>query len=186
MDKRVVKTKRDIKDSFLKLLENKNYNDITIQDILNESNIARSTFYMHFESKEDILSSITEDIFEHISSSNLEKENHHDFSNKKDFKHIFLHMLTHFYEDRNVLKAVFDNDSYGVFLKLLHHSIIELIETNENIFLTNNNVPESLTKKIVTIDIMNIIKRWIKEDDFSSTPEDICNYFYTLSKGFIK
>ena len=175
MDKRVVKTKRDIKDSFLKLLENKNYNDITIQDILNESNIARSTFYMHFESKEDILSSITEDIFEHISSSNLEKENHHDFSNKKDFKHIFLHMLTHFYEDRNVLKAVFDNDS-----------IIELIETNENIFLTNNNVPESLTKKIVTIDIMNIIKRWIKEDDFSSTPEDICNYFYTLSKGFIK
>lgn len=69
MDKRVIKTKKDIKDSFLKILESKNYNDITIQDILNDSKVARSTFYQHFDSKEDILQSITEDIFEHINSS---------------------------------------------------------------------------------------------------------------------
>lgn len=186
MDKRVIKTKKDIKDSFLKILESKNYNDITIQDILNDSKVARSTFYQHFDSKEDILQSITEDIFEHINSSSLEKENNHDFSNKEDFKDIFLHMLTHFYEDRNVLKAVFDNESYGIFLKLLHHLMIDLINKYKDSIIASNEIPESLIIKITIIDIMNTIKWWIKEDDFKSSPSEICDYFYKLSKSYLK
>ena len=186
MDKRVIKTKKDIKDSFLKLLKEKNYNDITINDILNESKIARSTFYEHFKSKEDILSSLSEDIFIHITSSNLKKEDNHDFSSSNNFKDLLLHMLYHLYEEKDILNIIFKNESRGTFLKLLHHSIIDLISSNEKELINDSKIPSSLASKIVIIDIMNIIKWWIEIDNFNSTPNTILNYFEIISKEYIK
>ncbi len=186
MDKRVIKTKQDIKNGFLNLLKIKNYNDITIENILKESNVARSTFYEHFKSKEDILSSLSEDIFTHITSINLEKELHHDFSSKNNFKDLLLHMFYHFYEDKEILKIIFENESRGTFLKLLHHSIIDLMNKYDKEIINDSKIPFSLSKKIIIIDLMNLIKWWIEENNFNELPPSIYNYFEIISKEYIK
>ncbi len=54
-DQRVLRTQRHIKNSFIQLLQSKGYNKITIQDIADESEINRNTFYLHFRDKEDLL-----------------------------------------------------------------------------------------------------------------------------------
>ncbi len=57
-DKRAVArkgTERRVYDAFLKLLEQKGYGSITVSDIINESDVARSTFYRHFSSVYDVL-----------------------------------------------------------------------------------------------------------------------------------
>ena len=52
-DLRVIKTKKNIEESFLRLLEKKSFSEITVQNILDEALINRSTFYKHYSDKYD-------------------------------------------------------------------------------------------------------------------------------------
>ena len=60
MDKRVVKTRHLIYQAFATVLKEKGYSKMTVEDILQASGVSRSTFYTHFRTKEDVLSSISE------------------------------------------------------------------------------------------------------------------------------
>jgi len=54
-DKRIVRSKMLLKQTFLSLLEKKKIKYITITEIVEKANYNRGTFYAHFESKEDLL-----------------------------------------------------------------------------------------------------------------------------------
>ena len=58
LDRRVRYTKQVIKDSFLELLENNNYEDITVKAVCQKADINRATFYSHYET----LSALMEEI----------------------------------------------------------------------------------------------------------------------------
>lgn len=54
-DVRTRQTKKLIIDTMFKLLEKKDFDDITINDICNHAAISRTTFYFHFDDKFDLL-----------------------------------------------------------------------------------------------------------------------------------
>lgn len=58
MDKRIEKTYDKIQHAYSRLIINKDYDDITVNDICNEANIKRPTFYNHFKDKDDFLTKI--------------------------------------------------------------------------------------------------------------------------------
>ena len=80
MDRRQRKTRQAIYDAFTTLLEKKNYSNITVQDIIDEADVGRSTFYSHFETKDELLKSLCTEIFNHVFSEKLVKESTHDFT----------------------------------------------------------------------------------------------------------
>ena len=55
MDRREEKTIETIYQAFTNLINTKDFDDITIQNILDEAKIGRSTFYCHFKTKNDLL-----------------------------------------------------------------------------------------------------------------------------------
>ncbi len=55
MNPRVLKTKSSIMGAFLDLMTEKKYESITIRDIVQRAGINRSTFYLHFLDKEDLM-----------------------------------------------------------------------------------------------------------------------------------
>lgn len=66
MDRRQRKTRAAIFAAFTHLLENKSYSSLTIQDIIDEADIGRTTFYAHFETKDELLKAICSDILDHV------------------------------------------------------------------------------------------------------------------------
>jgi AcrR family transcriptional regulator len=54
-DRRVRRTHRRLKEALLELIEERDYDGITIEEITERADVARSTFYSHFGSKEDLL-----------------------------------------------------------------------------------------------------------------------------------
>ena len=65
MDRRQSKTRKAVFNAFVELLSEKGYSNTTIQDIITRADIGRSTFYSHFETKDDLLNALCESIFEH-------------------------------------------------------------------------------------------------------------------------
>lgn len=55
LDRRIEKTRSAIFLSFFELLQKKRYSTITIQEIIDQANVGRTTFYAHFPSKDDLL-----------------------------------------------------------------------------------------------------------------------------------
>src|SRR4026207_1338777 len=56
-DRRAQRARRLASRALIRLMLEKRYNDITVQDIIDRANIGRSTFYAHYLDKEDLLTS---------------------------------------------------------------------------------------------------------------------------------
>ena len=73
-DARIVRTRNRLGDALVALLHERNFDDITVQDVLDRARVGRSTFYVHFRDKNDLFLSDVEEFFE-LSSSLLKRHN---------------------------------------------------------------------------------------------------------------
>ncbi len=62
LDRRVLKSKRALKEALLALMHKKSFKEITITDIVQKADLNRGTFYKHYTYKEDLLLEIIDDI----------------------------------------------------------------------------------------------------------------------------
>ena len=66
MDRRIEKTRKAIFDAFDALIVKFDYAKISVQNIINKAGVGRSTFYLHFTTKNDLLRAKCVDLFERI------------------------------------------------------------------------------------------------------------------------
>src|SRR5258708_25793967 len=59
-DRRVQRTRELLQKALIDLISECDYAAITIQDIVDRANVARTTFYVHFNSKDDLFMSCRE------------------------------------------------------------------------------------------------------------------------------
>ncbi len=63
-DRRIQKTRRALHEALISLMMQKKYEWISVQDILDRANVGRSTFYMHYRDKEELLLDGLNDLWE--------------------------------------------------------------------------------------------------------------------------
>ena len=68
-DARVRRTRDALGDALVALMQQKPFETITVQDVLDRAQISRSTFYSHYSDKDDLLMSDAEEFFEAISTA---------------------------------------------------------------------------------------------------------------------
>ncbi|MBE6783562.1 MAG: TetR family transcriptional regulator [Ruminococcaceae bacterium] len=86
-DKRILKTKKNLKNTLLELLDEKSFEQITVKEICERSATSRITFYTHFADKYELLDSIFQ---EYLASARnqyaeLQKKNNPDSDPVKSF-----------------------------------------------------------------------------------------------------
>jgi AcrR family transcriptional regulator len=68
-DARVQRTRSQLGQALITLILEKSIRDVTVQDVLDRSGVGRSTFYLHFRDKDDLLISQLEMFLEVMSNS---------------------------------------------------------------------------------------------------------------------
>ena len=106
MDRRQRKTRTAIFKAFILLLSKKNYNKITVAEILELADVGRATFYSHFETKDYLLKELCAELFDHVfETGNKDNDRFNIFhcdANDSVFLHLFKHLKNN---DNNIFKC---------------------------------------------------------------------------------
>ncbi|MBQ6020764.1 MAG: TetR/AcrR family transcriptional regulator, partial [Clostridia bacterium] len=82
-DKRIRRTKQNIRNALFRLLEEKNIEKITVAEIVRQADINRSTFYFYYEDINDLFRQTEKEVFETFVRDIVATDA--DFLEKKDF-----------------------------------------------------------------------------------------------------
>lgn len=124
MDKRVEKTRKAIMDSLMELILLYDYNKITVKMITERANIGRKTFYLHYNSIEDVIND-----YKVSTSIALEKSMSKNFMNsEKDIHNIFIDLTELIKKNLGFYKRIAKNDTYY----FMRNVFEEMLETTIN------------------------------------------------------
>jgi AcrR family transcriptional regulator len=97
-DRRIERTRQLLRDALLALIADKGYHAITVQDVTDRANVARTTFYLHFKDIDDLLFSSMAAMYEELMSKWLQRTpsiivdegeaNPHAYGDTEDFEHV--------------------------------------------------------------------------------------------------
>ena len=175
MDRRQKRTRQAVFNAFTGLLEEKPYAAISVQDIIDRADIGRSTFYSHFETKDDLLKALSTEIFEHVFSNDLSKEMTHDFSGgRHEIRAEITHLLYHLDESRPYLKGILACESGELFMEYFKGYLSELFE--EELNRRKTDIPKAYLLNHLVCDFAETVRWWMKNEEY--TPEEISRFFF--------
>ncbi len=68
-ERRILRTRDTLGDALIALMQERNFEEITVQDVLDRAGVGRSTFYVHYRDKDDLFLSDVEDFLERVSTA---------------------------------------------------------------------------------------------------------------------
>ena len=74
LDRRVQRTRELLRNALMQLIQEKGYDAVTIEEITERANLGRTTFYLHYQSKDDLLLDHHADFTTHLNLERLSRE----------------------------------------------------------------------------------------------------------------
>ena len=205
LDRRVQKTRKLLQDALIELVAEKSYESVSIREILETANVGRSTFYAHFQDKDQLLRSILDrldELFEQHEKLFLDA--------KKNFGNVeFMNLTQEFSptlslfqfvgKNHRFFKPTLGNRGYGIFAKPVYdyvfahvHGIFTKPVRNDMVadmhesfkILKSHEKYGSLESEIAAhyfvSALMGILVWWV-EKDMPCTAEEIDRLFRQLA-----
>ena len=141
-DPRVRKTRHAMRMAFFALLEKKGYDSISIQDIADEAQIARITFYRHYRDKEELLGDCLNSLFaEIVQRAELENVGG-DIYPTMPIQILFEHLS----ENEKLYKILLSSRGGEVALaRLRNYLVTKIVTTFDYVASTNRpNIPDEI------------------------------------------
>lgn len=178
MDRRQQKTRESIFRAFRHLLEAKQFNRITVQEIIDEANIGRSTFYAHFETKDELLRAMCTDIFNHVFSEELMSEKTHDFSVAGGGLEAKLtHILYHLRDNKRDISGILSSESGELFMRYFKGYLAEMFQ--KYLYECKADAPWQFVLNHLTGSFAEAVIWWTK-NKMEYTPEEVARYYMAV------
>lgn len=178
MDRRQRKTREAIFKAFTELLTEKNFEKITVGEIIDRADVGRATFYAHFETKDYLLKELCGELFCHIFDAINKEEHKHIFecdAPESAFLHLFQHLERN---DNNILKLLSCRNN-ELFLKYFKDNLKKLIKNQLHLFEKKKDIPDSFWLNHITSVLIETIRWWI-DNGRQESPETITEYFFLV------
>jgi len=151
-DQRSQNSRHAIRGAFVELVLNERYDEIKVSQIISRSGVARSTFYQHFSSKEDILANSL------IPPMSRMAEAIHPNGNRAQIDEI----LQHFWENRSFCRLILQ----GTPGQAISRCLSELLEERLLVYVNERNFSFIIKPKLLATQIAEaqlvLLKAWLK------------------------
>ena len=169
VDKRVIKSKKAIRESFLSLLQEKELNKITIKDIAEKAQVDRKTFYNYYPSVFALLNEFENELivsldalFDEIDFSRFVEDPDKIFTSLSNF----LKPNLDYY--KTMFKMNFSENLSKKIVGLLKFKIIASYEkTLKSLNVDPNNYDLGLVAEYLASAILGVYFKWIEEGGVS-------------------
>ena len=184
-DRRVIKTKKAIKSAFIKLLTERDINDITVSDIAELADINRKTFYNYYAGVHELMDEIENELIGKIDEVLTE----FDFTENKDTPYLVFGKLT------SVINT--DEELFGLLLGAqsnpgLTLKLVEMLKAKTKAVLMKYfKVREDkldLMLEFMVPGMVAVYQRWFRSDrskPLESVNSDINTLVFSGIKGYL-
>lgn len=179
MDRRQRRTRNAIFNAFTELLSEKDFNQITVGEIIKGADVGRATFYAHFETKDYLLKEFCEELFCHLlDTENDRKSNHRNIFGCDGSESVFLHLFQHLQNNDNNILILLSSQNNELFLKYFRSELETLVENHLYLFESKKNaiLPEPFWKNHIISTFIETVRWWI-ENGMKESPSIITEYF---------
>jgi AcrR family transcriptional regulator len=177
-DRRVQRTRHALRDALISLLEESGWDDINIQNLCERANVGRSTFYLHFQNKEELLVSGLNDL-----RSGLRAQAAAEKHGAPDSLPFVRGLIEHVYEQRTLFRAIIGRRSGHVVQKCFREMVNQLVE--EEISLPVAGWQQVAGTRYIAGALVELLAWWVDAGNARSA-EDIEQLFYRLTLPAIK
>lgn len=180
MDRRQRKSREAIFKAFIELLSKKDFDKITVGEIIDRADIGRATFYAHFETKDFLLKELCEELFCHLFDSMEEnKNNHRHIFECNAPQSVFLHLIQHLQKNDNKILELLSCRNNELFVKYFKDNLYKLVVTQLPLFESKKSeqLPHDFWINHITSTFVETVKWWIK-NGMKESPETIAEYFF--------
>lgn len=178
LDPRSARTKAWLIEALLTLIEEKPYKKISIAEITDQAGLARPTFYLHYRSKDDLLLSYLDQLFEafykEIEADLLKTEINYPAATK-----IFEQVQEH----KKTFEVILSANTNQILLERFRSYTLKVFIR----FIEKNDLPANLSPHINYVAdhlagaILGMISDWVEHGQTES-PETMGRIFYALTQ----
>lgn len=178
MGRQTNRTKKAIYSAFSELLNQKKYSQIAIGEIADLADVGRSTVYSHFETKEDILTSMCRNIFENLMTAG------HVTSYEPEA--IIVALLTHIKVNKKVITGIFSSEGMDVFVEFCRQYFGSVLEVHllGGYDEKSTGIPKDYLVNYLIGTFMETIRWWAK-NDMKQSPQEIAGYYVKITKTVV-
>lgn len=164
-DLRYVKTEANLRNSLLDLLNEKSYEMITIKEICERALCSRNTFYLHYDTKDDLYNTIIKDIFNNLSMAFIPHVTHAKKINSNHYIAYTNAIIDSVIVNKKSLR-IFINSDTGVFFKQFRETIEEIVLVySKMISRQGDSDVNKLFTAYLSASITGFIFEWIKNEN---------------------
>lgn len=182
VDRRIQKTRKLLSDSLIALILEKGYEAVTIQNIIDRANVGRSTFYAHFENKEQLLLGGHQTFRELLETDPLAKQR------SKNMDLNLLHLYKHAGENLQLAKALLGKKGGNIVTEhlreVMSHKILENLGKQRSKSRTGQKM-FSFTADAAASAMVSLLTNWL-ENEMPFTPEEMAKTSDELLDAFLK
>ena len=180
MDRRQQKTRKAIFSALIELLSVKNFNQITVEQIIQHADVGRATFYAHFETKDYLLKELCEELYCHLfDAMDSSVSDHKHIFDCDAPESVFLHLFQHLQRNDNQILQLLSGQNNSLFLQYFKCNLRHLIQSQSHLFTARKNekLPDDFWVDHIASTFIETVRWWI-ENSLEQSPETITEYFF--------
>lgn len=178
-DRRIQRTRQSLRDALLSLLQERGWDDLSVQDICERADVGRSTFYVHFQNKGELLAGSLNDLRMMLSKQAAET-GHGKAAGALTFVR---GLIEHIQDQRRLCRSIFGRRSGHVVQMRFREMVAKLVAEDLSQHASAGWRRDAATHYIAGA-LVELLAWWVDAKNPRSA-EEIDHYFLQLARPAI-